>query len=94
MRPICTRCQRFFKPKQNGCAFIESMPTSSAAEPGAATPDLWAPYKLWNGDLWECPGCGANIIVGVAQRPVAEHYEERFDDEVERYAPEVRVNDC
>jgi hypothetical protein len=93
MKPICVQCQRFFRPKKNGFPFIEGMPIGSVA-PGTCRPDKWKPYKLWMGDLWECHGCGANIVVGVGLNSIAEHYQEEFPRLVERLAPTLQVNDC
>ncbi len=96
MKPICVPCKRFFRVKKNGYAFIEGMPkpTPHGAKPGNAEPENWAPYKLWEGDRWECEGCGANIVVGVGRGPIAEHYQPTFSQAVDRFAPEIQVNDC
>lgn len=93
MKPICVPCQRFMRPKKNGLAFIEGMPTDNA-KPGLAEPEKWKPYKLWRGDLWECPDCGHQAIVGVARDPMAEHYQDHFKDEVARYDATLQINDC
>lgn len=94
MRPICVPCRRFFRPKKNGFYFLEGMPSSNDVPPGNAMPEGWRPYKLWAGDLYECPGCGAQTIVGVPQRHLAEHYEPGFKAQVERLRAEFQVNDC
>lgn len=95
MKPICVPCQRFFRPKKNGFSFIEGMPVGNArAEPGTSDPDSWKPYKLWMGDLWECHGCGTNIVVGVAGSPLAEHYQTDFTSHVASFGPKLQVNDC
>ncbi len=96
MKPICVPCQRFFRPKRNNFKFIESMPTGDTddALPGTATPERWKPYKLWNGDLWRCEGCGAEIVVGCAQVPLSEHYKPDFQKLIALYQPKLQVNDC
>jgi hypothetical protein len=98
MKPICVPCQRFFRCQKNDYAFIEAMPKANSGEgypePGTGDPARWTPYKLWHGDRWECEGCGANIVVGVAQRPVREHYQPDFAKAVEMLHPELQVNDC
>lgn len=71
VKPICVGCNRFYRPKQNGIVFEECMPMGGAA-PGQ--PEGWRPYKLWRGDLWECEGCGHQLISGVASQPLDEHY--------------------
>ena len=93
MKPVCVPCQRFYRPEKNGYCFIEGMPDGSAL-PGLAEPEYWHPYKLWRGDLWKCQGCGSLIVVGVAQQPLGEHYQDNFAELVERFQPEVQVNDC
>jgi hypothetical protein len=94
MKPVCVPCQRFFRPAKNGFAFIEGMPDGSAL-PGKAEPEHWHPYKLWVGDKWNCPDCGAEIIVGVARHPVSEHYYDDFQASVKQYGgDQLQVNDC
>lgn len=94
MKPICAPCRRFFRPKKTGIWFVENMPRLSSAPPGNEAPEEWRPYKLWRGDLWECLGCGAQIVSGVAREPVAEHYEPNFAAALESTAPTITVNDC
>lgn len=93
MKPICVRCQLFFKPHKNGVAFEEGMPISGH---NARTNQItnWGPYKLWLGDLWKCRGCGAEIIVGVGQHAVAEHFQTHYEREREILDPLFRVDDC
>jgi hypothetical protein len=72
--------------KKQGFYFLEGKPRlgSRFLKPGTADAENWEPYKLWAGDLWECKGCGAQIISGVGRAPVAEHYQDGFGDTVER----------
>lgn len=94
MKPICVPCQRFYHCKQNGFSFVEQAPITNDAKPGTAEPENWEPYKLWSGDLYECEGCGAQIVSGVAKSPIAEHYESDFAERVLTYHPTLQVNDC
>jgi len=100
MKPICVKCQCFYRPKRNGFMFMEMMPTFAANETtpeerrGTRMPHLWQPYKLWRGDLWACPECGHETIVGVAYEPLSEHYKRDFADAVAAYPPQVVINDC
>ncbi len=94
LKPVCVPCQRFFYPKKNGYDFLEGMPTVQGALPGTAEPENWAPYKLWRGDLWACKGCGAEIVVGVAGGPIAEHYQDNFKQALLHFPPQLKVNDC
>lgn len=95
MKPICVPCRRFFRCKKNSYDFIEAMPLGDRAVPGAAHPEQWTPYKVWSGDLYECEGCGAQIVSGVASQPLAEHYHTEFNEIVKRLgADQLQVNDC
>lgn len=84
MRPICVTCQRFFRCKKNDYFFIEGMPQG----------EQWQPYKLWAGDLYECEGCGATIISGVARCPIREHYQQDFEQVRSRLNATLQINDC
>jgi len=95
-KPVCTKCQRFYKPEKNGYYFLEGMPSGPwVAEPGTAHPEQWKPYKLWCGDLWKCHGCQHTIIIG-ALHPIAEHFEFDFAKTVRVCAGDspLQVNDC
>lgn len=94
LKPICVRCQRFYRPKKNAVFFIEGMPIGNGVPPGTEFPDLWRPYKLWQGDLWECHGCGHELISGVGYRPISEQYYPQFNEDVKAYCPMMQVNDC
>jgi hypothetical protein len=94
MKPVCVPCQRFYRPTRNGIPFIEGMPIGNDVKPGLAEPESWRPYKLWVGDQWGCPDCGATIIVGVAHNPISEHYRPEFREQVERMGARLQVNDC
>jgi len=93
-KPICVPCQRFFRPKKNGFPVIEQMPTDNDAVPGTSQPEKWSPYKLWIGDLWECQGCKAQIVVGFASEPISEHFHEAFGNMVLDREAVFKVNDC
>jgi len=94
MKPICVKCQRFYRIERNGTPFVENMPTSPAVPAGTERPDLWTAYKLWLGDLWKCEGCGSQIIVGTGADPVAEHFEPDFAFMRNLHGAEIQVNDC
>lgn len=84
--PICVKCKLFLKPKKSGVTVEEGRPLGDGSE--------WGPYKLWMADLWECRGCGFELVYGFGRRPVAEHYQPEYKFEVEREPPLLRVNDC
>lgn len=95
LKPICVPCQRFFRPAKNGFPVIEGMPKGNGVKPGTEMADQWEPYKLWMGDLWSCPGCNANIVIGIiSHQPISEHYQYDFKDTVEKLNATFQVNDC
>ena len=95
MKPICVPCQRFFRPKKNGFYFLEGMPICKGAAAGGSEPEKWEPYKIWAADQWECEGCGALILTGFGQDPIAEHYEPNFTEKVKQLSgDQFQVNDC
>ncbi len=93
MRPICVPCRRFYKPAHTGIAFVEGMP-EEGAKPGNAEPERWKPYKLWSGDLWKCPECKAEIIVGAGRAPLSVQHEPGFAQAIEREGAQLQINDC
>lgn len=55
----------------------------------------WSAYKLWLGDLWECKGCGAEIVITLpTQDAIAEHYQPTYAEMVRTFPPQLRINDC
>lgn len=95
MRPICIPCKRFLKVKKTGFYFIEGMPIANDALPGNAEPERWKPYKIWVGDLMECPDCQAQMLAGFSGGPLAHHHEDNFEERVEQLgADQFQVNDC
>lgn len=98
MKPVCVSCERFMRPKKNGFYFSEGMPHGSEipwdGEIGKNSVG-WSPYKIWVGDLWECPTCLTQIIIGVGPSRLSEHYEPEFTKIAERTgANKLLVKDC
>ena len=92
-KPACLKCQRFYRPKKNGFFWLEAAPIDpDRAVPGTEHPEQWRPYKIWNSDLWECEGCGHQLISGHGYNPVAIQHEPKFAD----WLQEVKgtINDC
>jgi hypothetical protein len=99
LKPICVKCQRFYRPEKNGFMFVEGMPAEDRAKPGTTEPEKWKPYKLWRGDLWKCHGCDHLIVSGVGWDPVDEHFKPSFKGNVQLASPQdgspiLQVNDC
>lgn len=62
MKIICANCQTQFRIKKNGVLAVDMFDRPER------------PYEAYTGDLWECPGCGARIVAGFGELPVAAHY--------------------
>lgn len=95
LKPICVKCQRFYRMVKSGFRFTEGMPRQQGAGPGTEEPEKWQPYKLWMGDKWKCQGCSHEVIVGTGFLPVAERHHYNFEarHETEGY-DQFQVNDC
>lgn len=87
---VCVECQLFMKVKKNGVTWEEGMPRGDSDDGSG-----WGPYKLWKGDLYKCQSCGNEIIAGMGQGPIAEHYEPGYERAKLIHAPVLmRVDDC
>lgn len=94
-KPVCVKCQCFYRPEKNGFCFTEGMPKGLNAPRGLRDPSAWEPYKLWRGDLWKCPDCNHLIIVGCASSNFHEHYLPGFTEAAAATgADQLQVNDC
>lgn len=54
----------------------------------------WTSYKLWVGDLWECRGCGHQLLSGFGQGPISEHYKPDYQEQRARLGVTLRIDDC
>ena len=72
--PICVACKRKMRPEKNGIVWEEMQ------GPGVG-------YKLYQADLWKCPGCDCQIITGSAPTAFVEH----FEDHYAKYAKEAMI---
>lgn len=63
MKLVCVNCQTRLRIKRNGILTVDMFQ------------DPPEPYEAFTGDLWECPGCKAQIVAGFGQFPVARHFE-------------------
>jgi hypothetical protein len=70
-RPVCKKCQCEMHPETNGVGLLDFA--------------SFGPYKLWDADLWKCPGCGIEIVGGFGHGPIAEHYEASFGTHMAHY---------
>ncbi len=93
-KPVCVKCERFMRPKHNGLAWIEGMPAHEGALVGKPGEGQWRPYKLWLGDLWWCPDCETEIIIGNGHVAVSEHFEDNFCQATEALGAKLMIKDC
>ncbi|MBA7474258.1 hypothetical protein ES707_09606 [subsurface metagenome] len=78
-RPICAECQIELRVVKNGVTVIDM---------------AWQPPKpavLISADLFECPVCRKQIVSGFAQKPLAEHYEDKFEHWLQRALERTHV---
>ena len=47
------------------------------------------PCKVWSVDGWQCRGCGHKVMAGFGNGPLGEHFEQDFNDLLEK----VKLND-
>ena len=62
----CVPCKTYLRPRKNDIYVLQTMD------------DIGTPYKIWNADLWECPTCGTQVILGYGVNHISEHYEPEF----------------
>lgn len=62
-KALCVKCETEFKIERNGVVVAEMFQENTKV------------YRLWFADLWKCPVCGAEIINGYGQEPIAEHFQ-------------------
>ena len=73
---VCRNCRFEFMPSTNGVNVLEMA--------------AFGPYKIWQADELECPGCHFLVITGFPS-VWHEHYQDGFAEELRRIlAPENR----
>ena len=72
---VCAKCKVVLRCKENDVGAIECAD--------------FGPYQLWSADLWECPTCGAAVLVGFGARPIAQHFQADFQRLCESYPTTV-----
>ena len=76
-RPVCVKCEVDLRPETNGVKVLDHA--------------NFGPYKLWDADLWKCPICEIQVVIGFGSLPLSEHYKNGFKEAVERAKP-VLIN--
>ncbi len=67
-KPVCVKCQKVMFPKKNEVDVLDLV--------------NFSPRQLWEGDLWECPRCYTQIIIGFGCEPYMSCREVGFDERV------------
>lgn len=79
MRPVCARDGREMKIVHTGEHYEEVLSNGR-------------PYKIWAADRYQCPECPAVVLIrSDGQLPMAEHYQENYDEKRMRLAPTIQV---
>ncbi len=83
-RPVCVNCECELRPEKNGIGLLDFYSPSDEPEP--------QPYRIWDADLWKCPRCGCEIVIGFGQQPIAEHWKEgRLERAIDGYKKRSKV---
>ena len=79
-RPVCATCQMEMKPELNGVGVLDMAD--------------FGPYALWEADLWKCPSCGLEILVGFGRLPIVHHYDASFSALLNLWTEKRKVYQC
>ncbi len=77
-RPVCPKCERELHPEENGVGVLD-MANGKA-------------YKVYDADLWKCPGCGMQVVGGFGNNAISEHYMPGFQRMVDGYKTLIKNN--
>lgn len=70
-KSVCVNCEMELRPEINSVIVAEMMRDNTAL------------YKLWEADLWKCPKCGIEVVLGFASQPFMEHFEGNINAKLE-----------
>lgn len=62
-KSVCAKCEVELRPETNGVIVAEMFMDNQKI------------YKLWESDLWKCPECGIEVVLGFGGMSFMEHYE-------------------
>lgn len=63
---ICAKCCIELRPKTNGICIAEMSCQGAEA--------------LWSADLWHCPQCGLEVILGTGSQPINMYWDPEFTE--------------
>lgn len=69
LSPVCVPCKRVMLISKTGRRVLEL--------------DAGEPYQVHHGDEFECPACKTRIVAQFGARPIAEHWQTSFAEELE-----------
>lgn len=67
---VCVACEIELRSKQNGVLVVEAT--------------TWGFQAIYQADVWYCPVCQHEVIVGVGNQPIYRHWEGDLLHEVKR----------
>ena len=76
---VCVKCEVELYPECNDTVVIETAKCLDNK-----------PYKLWFADIWKCPKCGMEVVCGFGNGPIAEHYQEGFEERMKQICGDSR----
>lgn len=62
-KSVCVKCEVELKPEINGVVVVEMFQQNKEI------------YKLWEADLWKCPICGVEVVLGFGNQPFMYHFD-------------------
>jgi len=74
---VCVPCEKEMRRIKNGVVVEEHRENGE-------------PYKIWSADLWACPACGHQCLLGFANRPIAHHHDDKYSEEQKNVQYHIR----
>ncbi len=65
MRPVCVKCTVEMTPAKNDFLVEEMSDTEHS-------------YRVWSTDLYRCPACRMEVVIGFAPEPWGEYWQENY----------------
>jgi len=76
-KPVCVKCQVELRNRMSGVGVLDIA--------------QFGPYKVWDADLYYCPSCGFEVVIGFGVHAIAHHHEEGFTETLNRYRARTRL---
>ncbi len=85
-KPVCVTCQCELRPKHCSVGLLDMFNPTNKKEP--------QPYCLWEADIYWCPNCSFEVVMGFADQPYARHNDDDLSTLVERREVDGTVIRC